>query len=185
MQITGNGATAHVVQVNDEGQLSTISEIEVLAAHNAKFGRSFMISSGFSSASATADTTSAALYIKNTSTTKNLYLGITRTCGEVAFKWVMKTGATGMSTETLVTPLNMKLGDANTLDAIVYIGTQDATVTGGTQFMTWINSAGHSSPDYEGAVILGANQTMTLECIPFESVAGGSEACISIECWQD
>lgn len=185
MTIIKNGNTGDTWTINPEGQGLVRAEAQAQSAHNAISGRTFMISSGFASASATANTTSAALFIQNTSTTKNLYLGIVRTCGEVPFKWVMKSGATAMSSETSSSPLNMKLGDPTTLDAIVNIGAQDATVTGGAVLMTWINGVGHSSPDYQGSLILGANETITLEVLPFESVVGGSEACISIECWQD
>lgn len=185
MIITNAGTAPNGLRVNNEGQALTLSETQTLAAHNTEAGRTFTISSGFASASATADTTSAALFVRNDSTTKNLYFGHFRTCGEVAFKWLMKTGATGLSSETAITPQNNLVGDPTTLDATVYIGAQDATVTGGAQFATWINNTGHSQPDNAGAFILKANQTMTLEVIPFGSVTNGSEACITIEVWQD
>lgn len=183
MTVIKNGATGDTLIVNAEGQAQVMAEVQGQATHNAELGNTFIISSGFISASATADTTSAILYVKNTSTTKKIHLGLFRTCNEAAMKWIMKTGATALSSETLVTPLNSLVGDAATLDATVNIGAQNATVTGGTTFASWINNVGHSSPDYRGAIILNPNQTFTLECLPFASVA--AEVCITIECWQD
>ena len=182
MSVIKNGANGDTLVINSEGQAEVHAEIQAQAAHHTLKGNTFMIKTGFIASSATADTTTAMLYIKNTSTTKNLYLGITRTCGEVALKWTMKTGATAMSTETAIVPQNTLVGSAVTMDATVNVGAQNATVTGGTEFMTWINGAGHSDPDYKGAIVLQANQTLTLECAPFASVSG--EACISIEGWQ-
>ena len=180
--LQSSGVVAHGLVINEEGQAFTHSEVEAQAAHHAKSGHGFVVQTGFIASSATADTTTAMLYVKNTSTTQNIYIGIARTCGEVALKWIMKTGATGLSTENVITGKNLLIGSPKTIDATIYKGAQNATVTGGTEYTTWINGAGHSDPDYKGAIILGANQTMTLECLPFASVSG--EACLSIEVWQ-
>ena len=182
MTVIKNGSTGDTLIINTEGQASVLSESLPQSAHNSNFGRTFVIESGFISSSATADTTSAILFIKNTSTTKNLYFGLFRTCNEAAMKWIMKTGATALSSETPVTPQNSQIGNALILDATVNMGAQNATVTGGTEFATWINGTGHSIPNNNGALILGANQTLTLECLPFASVA--AEVCVTIECWQ-
>lgn len=183
MSVIKNGSTGDIMIVNNEGQASVIAETQPQAAHHALEGRSFIIHSSFISASATADQTSAIIFIKNTSTTQNLYLGRLRTCGEAAMKWIMKYGATGMSAETSIVAENMNIGNQTPLDADIRFGAQDSTVTGGTVIATWINGVGHSDPNYRGSIILPANASVTLECLPFASVA--AEVCISIECWQD
>lgn len=185
MTIIKNGSTGDTLIINDEGHALVLAEEEAEAAHFALLGKTFIISSGFITCSASADTTTAIIYIKNTSTVQDIHIGHLRTCGEVAFKWVMKKGATGLSTENVTTATNTKLNDQSPLVAITYSGAQNATVTGGDQIATWINGVGHSDPNFRGALIIPANQTLTLEAIPFEAVTGGSEACITMECWQD
>lgn len=168
--------------INDEGQALVQSESHSEARHHSVKGDAYLIKTGFVASSATADTTSAMLYVKNTSTTKSIFFGHFRTCGELAFKWIMKTGATAMSAENSVVPINMLVGSPKTMDAIVNVGAQGATVTGGTEVATWINGVGHSNPDLRGGLILLPNQVITLEVLPFASVSG--EACVTIECWQ-
>jgi hypothetical protein len=176
----GNGRLAYVT---NQGQQVVVAESHSESRHqSAAFGNSFLIKSGFITASATADTTSAIIYIKNISSTKSILFGHLRTCGEAAMKWRAKIGATGLSSSTAVTPSNMNIASSIELDATVEFGAQNATVTGGTEYATWINNTGHSEPDLAGALILGPNDTFTLEAIPFASVA--AEVCTTIEVWQ-
>ncbi len=176
-------AHTHVSQiVNSKGQALVQAESHAEARQHSGLGDAYLIKTGFIASSATADQTTAMLYVKNTSTTKNIFLGHLRTCGELAFKWILKKGATAMSAETAVVPVNMMLGSPKVLVATVNIGAQDATVTGGTEIATWINSIGHSNPDLRGSLILLPNQAITLEVLPFANASG--EACITIECWQ-
>ncbi len=183
MTIIRDPASSEGLKVTDEGQAIVLAEVHTEARHHSITGEVFILSSGFITSSATADTFAAILYIKNTSTTKSINVGYFRTCNEVASKWRLTKNPTSISNSTSVTAENINFASPITLDATVEYGAANSTVTGGTVLGTWIqNGPGHSDPDFSGAMILGPNDSFCLEMAPFASAAG--EVCTTIEVWQ-
>lgn len=179
----GNGGGGHFLEINKDGQALTQSEIHKEIKQHSTIGEAFVITSGFISVSATADQTSALLYIKNTSTTKSILINRVQPNSEVAAKWRLKVDPTGLSASTATAAVNMNRSSSNTLDATVEYGAQDATVTGGTVLADWIVPGGAADFSLEGALILGPNDSLAVEVIPFAAATGG-EASVNVECWQ-
>lgn len=117
----------------------------------------------------TTDTETGILYIKNTSTTKHLHIASVRACGNVKQKWkVYKNPTAGslITASTSATITNLVFSNDNTPDMNAYLGSDGSTLTGGKIADNFINNAGHSIEDYEGAMILERNDSMaiTVEC---------------------
>ncbi len=176
---TGKGYEA---KVDDEGQLHTRSQMHKEARHHAETGNNFLIVSGYVTSSASADQFASILYFKNDSTTKNVYVGQIRSCTEVAAKWRLYQNPTSISNSTSITPLNTNFSSAVTLDGTAEYGSSTSTTTGGSILMTWINSAGHSTQDFQGGIILGPQDSFSIEMAPFAAAAG--EVCLLVEIWQ-
>ncbi len=183
MTIIRDASTQKAAIVDSEGFLYSLSQVHTEARHNAGLGRSFLLSSGFVTCSATGDTFASIFYFKNSSTTKVIHFGYFRTCNEVPAKWRMIKNPTSISNSTAITPLNLNFESNVVLDATAEFGSATSTTTGGTEIATWIQPGpGHSDPDWAGGLILGPNDSIALEMAPFASVAG--EVCITNEVWQ-
>ena len=179
----GAGSGGYQLEITSDKQAKVLAETHSEARFHSEKGEVFLVHSGFVVSSAVADTFASIIYIKNTSTTKDIHIGHLRTCNEVAAKWRMKVAATSISNSTATTANNMNSSSTITLDATIEYGAANSTTTGGDEMSTWIQPGpGHSEPNLSGALILGPSSTLVLEMAPFASVAG--EVCINIECWQ-
>lgn len=173
-------------RINNEGQASTLAETQTEARHlSENEGVVYILSSGFAVSSNVANTFTNIFYIKNTSTTHNLYIGYLRTCNEIPGKWQYTDNPTALGT-TSVTAINMKRGADTPLVADVQsFSAAGTTFSDGTtaDFPQWIQGGpGHSIQPFEGALILGANQAFGLSFAPFNTTAG--DVCITMQAWQ-
>jgi hypothetical protein len=140
-------------------------------------GQCYIFASGDYITISTTGTETGILHIKNTSQTKNLYIENIRTCGDQIQKWKLyknSTGGTLISDETAGSKNNTAVYSGNTADATVYKGANAKTVTGGTMLEHWINAVGHSSEIFDGALILGFNDSIELSV---ELATGGDICC--------
>lgn len=140
----------------------------------------YMFSSGEFTSITTTGTETGVFYLKNTSTTKNLFLHSIRTCGDVAQKvtfYKNPTGGTLVTDETAAQSTNLNFTSSNSADAVVYKGADGKTVTGGTWLGQHINHIGHSSVNTGDALVLGRNDSLA---VAFE-VASAGDVCVAIE----
>lgn len=163
IQDSSSGRTAGV-DVNQ--RLSTIAvTVPVMTAASHEQGESFVFASGDFTNITTTGTEHGFLYLKNNSTTKDLHIQSIRTCGEALQKWKLYanvTTGTLVSAETAGSANNLNLGSSNASACTVYKGANGSTITDGTMLEHWINEAGHSKEDFEGALILSPNDSITL-----------------------
>jgi len=118
-------------------------------------------------------------YLKNTSTTKSLFIHDIRTCGDVVQKvtfYKNPTGGTLVTDETAAQSTNLNFTSSNTPDATVYKGADAKTVTGGTWLGQHINHVGHSNVSTGDALVLGRNDSLA---VTFE-VASAGDVCVAI-----
>ena len=140
-------------------------------------GEAYIIASGDYIPITTLNTETGILYIKNTSTTKKLYIESIRTCGIATQKWKLYSGST---TGTLISGAvagssqNMNLTSNNVAGATVYKGADAVTLTNGTMIDHWINGIGHSVEFLNGGLILGVNDVIALTV---ETIATNSVCC--------
>ena len=125
------------------------------------------------------DTESGVFYLKNTSTTKDLYIHTIRTCSEVGHKVTLyknPTGGTLITNASAGVATNMNLGSSDEADATVYKGADGATITGGSIMTQHINDVGHSTGEFQGALILAPDTSIA---ISFE-VPSAADACVRV-----
>lgn len=125
----------------------------------------------------TTGTETGILHIKNTSTTKNLYIENIRTCANQINKWKLyknSTGGTLITDETAGSSNNANISSGNVASATVYKGADSKTVSGGTMLEHWINAIGHSTEIFDGALILGLNDSIELSV---ELASAGDICC--------
>lgn len=181
--IKRDAASMRAQDVTIDGQALVQAEVHTEGRHHSERGETFIVRSGFITSSATADTFASIIYLKNTSTTKQVHIGYLRTCNEVAAKWKFIRNPTSISNSTAVIPLNMNFTSAIMMDATTEVGSATSTTTGGSEMGTWIQGGpGHSDPNFSGSFIIGPNDSFALEMAPFASVAG--EVCTTFEVWQ-
>jgi hypothetical protein len=108
----------------------------------------------------------AILYVKNTSSTKRLHIHVIRTCGSVVQQWILyknDTGGTIISDANAGVEVNHNFSSSNVAEADVWAASAAGkTRSGGSWMSQHINDVGHSNVDYEGALILSQNDSLTL-----------------------
>lgn len=170
-------------QINSSKQALSQAEMHAEVRHHAELGKAYTLTSGFVTSSATGDTFASILYIKNTSETEVLFLGLTALGSEVAGKWKIVRNPTSISNSTAITPLNMNHNSPATLTATVEYGSATSTTTAGDDTGHYIvDGPGHEELPLDGAIQIGPNSSITFEFAPFASAAG--EVCVTIDGWQ-
>lgn len=108
----------------------------------------------------------AIFFLKNTSATKSLFIHEIRTCGTATIKWVLyknDTGGTLISDANAGVEVNHNFSSANVADADVWTASAAGkTRSGGSWMSQHIDELGHSELNFAGALILGANDSLTL-----------------------
>lgn len=173
-------------KVNSRNKLLVRSTAEpIVAAVSAEQGLSYLLASDFISLTTTGSF-NALMYVKNTSTNKNLHIGKIRTCssgsGFMQVRLIAQpTSGTIVSDANSSDLSNANLSSGNVFDGISYSASGDGkTITDGSNFAQFINmSPGHSVQDYEGSIVLGPSDSIGLTCKP--SVA--TIICIEIQCY--
>ena len=174
---TGDG---YEVKVTSAKKLSIDGTVqEKMATASEDDGDAYIFASGDFVTISSTGTETGFFYIKNTSATKHLHIHSVRTCGGNTNKWKLyKDVSTGtlISDQTAGSKNNLNLTSANVPDATVYKGANGKTLTDGTMLEHWINSTGHSTEFFQGALILGTNDTLALTV----EVDASQEVCCRI-----
>lgn len=177
MIVDGAGTGKRVkVDVNNRLEAKSITKAEMVDVSE-RDGEAYIFASGPFTNITTLATEHGFLYIKNTSQTKELHIKNIRTCGETIQKWRLYKEVDG---GTLVTDAdagivnNINFTKSNLASATVYRGSDGSTVSGGTMIEHWINDVGHSTEDFDGGLVLGVNDTLTLS---LETDTAGDFCC--------
>jgi len=160
---TGDGFDA---KVNSANQLETFSvSRNEMTNVSISDGDTYLFASGDFINITTTGTETGFLYVKNTSATKNLHIQSIRSCGDTIQKWKVFTGVTTgtlVSAATAGSSNNINQTSSNSADVTVYKGVDGSTRTNGTMIEHWINNVGHSIEVFDGAMVLGRNDSITL-----------------------
>lgn len=130
-----------------------------------RLGKAFEFATGaFIAPTTTAE--HAILYLKNTSATDALLIHTIRTCGSVAQQWIAyknDTGGTIISDANAGVEENLNFRSTKVAEGDVWAASAAGkTRSGGNWLTQWINDVGHSNLDFEGALVLGTNDSLTL-----------------------
>jgi hypothetical protein len=146
-------------------------------------GLSFEFASGAFLTLANDTNEHAVFYIKNTSTTHEMHIINARTCNTEICKWLLyknDTGGTLISDVNAGIEVNHNFNSGNVAEADVWQASGSGkTRSGGSIFSQWINGAGHSNVDYQGALVLGTNNSLTFTCTA-DVAAATIEACVRV-----
>jgi hypothetical protein len=183
---TGSGNSA---KVNDNNRLETYSFGRSDAADNSiRSEQSYEFASGAFVTLATDVNEHAIFYLKNTSTTKSLLVGSIRACGTAPVLWTMYKNDTGgdlISDANAGTEANHNFRSTNVADADVWAASGSGkTRSGGSWLTQFINNTGHSTEEYDGYLILGANNSLTMTATNATSVAS-TRCCVRIHAYYE
>lgn len=176
----GSGISA---EVKSNNKLATEAVTTTRAAYFADvLDSSYIVANGDYVSLTTLNTQTAILYLKYTGE-GDLHISNIRTCGDVHQKWKLYKNITGgtilSGTNALLN--NSRFNTSSELDATAKYGADGTTLSGGDLIEVWINHEGHSIEDYDGALILGKNDSVTLTC----EVMSAGEVCARIFCFED
>lgn len=179
---TGKGYKA---KVNSNSRLETFSISEERIADISKTGYSFLIGSDFISLTTTASF-NGLLYIKNNSSTKDLFIKTIRICadgtGSVQCRLIRNpTTGTLISDANAADNLSANAGSNVNFDGLAYSASGDAkTVTDGSNWTQFINKMpGHSVQDYQGAIVIPNGQSVAITAKPSAS----TDICVEVQAW--
>lgn len=129
----------------------------------------------------------ALLYLKNTSSTRHLHIHTMRTCGTAIQKWLLyknDTGGTLISDINAGTKVNHNFSSSNVAEADVWAASgAGKTRSGGVIMSQHINDIGHSEIPFEGALILGQNDSLTLTVQ--NDASASTVACVRIHAYYE
>jgi hypothetical protein len=175
-------------KVNKNNRLETFSITESrMADISLRDGLSYIITSDFVSLTTTG-AFSGMLYIKNTDSSKNLFVDKVRVCGTGTSMNAMQCKFfKNPTTGTLISDQNdgivvaANLGSNETFPGLVYAASADGkTVTDGTQFSQFtIHLPGHTIQEYDGALIIPGGSALAIAVQPSASTI----ACLEVQCW--
>lgn len=183
-QIDDGKGSGNRAEVNEFNQLVTKAVTNCDCKVNSEDQKqSYEFATGeFISVTTTAE--HALLYIKNTSSVKHMHIHEIRTCGTATQKWLLyknDTAGTIVTDATAAVEVNHNFSSSNVADADVYKGADGKTRSGGAIMSQHINEEGHSEVSYEGALILGQNDSITLTVQNVDSAT--KEACIRVHAY--
>jgi hypothetical protein len=188
VEIVNGVGNQNRAKVNKNNRLETFSITESrMADISLRDGLSYIITSDFVSLTTTG-AFSGMLYIKNTDSSKNLFVDKVRVCGTGTSMNAMqckffKNPTTGTlisdQNDGIVVPAN--LGSNETFPGLVYAASADGkTVTDGTQFSQFtIHLPGHTIQEYDGALIIPGGSALAIAVKPSASTI----ACLEVQCW--
>lgn len=182
---TGSGNKA---KVNEQNRLETFSVVESrISDISNREGKSYILTSDFV-ALTTTGSFNGMIYLKNTSTDKDLYIDRVRVCGTGTSMNAMQCRfVKNPTTGTLISDANAgisvasNLGSNEAFEGLNYAASGDGkTVTDGTQFSQFtIHLPGHTIQEYNGAIIIPNGSAMAIEVKP----GAATTACIEVQCW--
>lgn len=187
-QIEDGAGTGKRVRVTEDNRMETFSITESrMADISLKEGEAFIITSDFVALTTTASF-SGMIYIKNTDTSKNLFIDKVRVCGTgTSMNALQCKFFKDPTTGTLISDANAgisvaaNLGSNVTFTGDIYAASADGkTVTDGTQFSQFtIHLPGHTIQEYDGALIIPGGSSLAIAVQP----TAATTACIEIQCW--
>lgn len=174
MQLNDGTGSGKKAKVNDYNQLETSTVFtSELAEVSVRDGQAFAFhTDGFIDIT-TINTETGIIHFVNNSNS-DLYMHSLRTCGTQVQKIkVYKNATTGtlISAATVAGKGNLNFTSTNTPSVTVYKGADLATLTDGTLIGQHINGIGHSNEPFDGALILGKGDSLS---ITFELAIAGS-----------
>lgn len=182
---TGSGKKA---SVNADNRLDTFSVVESrISDISNRDGRSFILTSDFV-ALTTTGSFNGMIYLKNTSTDRDMFIDRVRICGTGTSMNAMQCRfVKNPTTGTLISDANdgisvaANLGSNEDFTGINYAASGDGkTVTDGIQFSQFtIHLPGHTIQEYNGAIIIPGGSAMAIEVKP----GAATTACIEVQCW--
>lgn len=180
---TGQGYT---LKINKRNRATVSSENKpVMAIVSDEDGEAYVFASGDYIPITTTGTETGILHLKNTSTTKLLHVYSVRTCADVLNKWKFyknSTGGTLISDANAGSSNNLNIVSTNTADVNCYKGADSKTISGGTMLEHWINDTGYSTEIFDGALILGRNDSVELTV---ELATAGDVCCRIIAYYEE
>lgn len=173
MRIEDGKGRGFVAEVNGSNRLLA-EAVSFSGLHYAseERGTAFSLPTDFIALTTTASFTGV-LYIQNTSSKDMLIWCVYASNNMASCEWkVFKKPTTGtlISAGTVIVPVNLNFGSAETINGVYKKGVDAQTVTDGTLLAQWINGIGQSFYDTEGALILKPNDAIAIVAKP--SVAG-------------
>lgn len=188
VEIVNGVGNQNRAKVDDNNRLETLSITESrMADISLRDGRSYIITSDFVSLTTTG-AFSGMLYIKNTDSSKNLFVDKVRVCGTGTSMNAMQCKFfKNPTTGTLISDQNdgivvaANLGSNETFPGLVYAASADGkTVTDGTQFSQFtIHLPGHTIQEYDGALIIPGGSALAIAVQP----SAATTACLEVQCW--
>lgn len=160
---TGQGYRLQVLE-NNSIPVTAVAKSEMVDTSE-KTEKAFIFANGGFPSITTLDTETPILYVKNFSTTEVLHIHSIRSCGTQVSRWRAHkniTGGTILSNQTPGLKNNLNISSATDCECTVYAGADGYTYTGGSMFEHWINDTGHSIEEFQGAIILGPEDSLTL-----------------------
>ena len=184
MKITDSTGKAYGAKVDSDYNLHVRAKtVHEAADISAQQGLSFEFASGAYLTLANDTNEHAVFYIKNTSSTHDMHIIDVRSCNTEIVKWISyknDTGGTIISDANAGVEVNHNFSSANVAEADVWQASGSGkTRSGGSVFSQWINGAGHSIVPYEGALIMGTNNSMTLTATA-DVAAATIEVCVRV-----
>lgn len=179
---TGKGYKA---KVNSNSRLETFSISEERIADVSKTGYSFLVATDFIDLTTTGSF-NGLLYIKNNSSTKDIFIKTMRICadgsGTAQCRLIRNpTAGTLISEATPADNLSSNAGSNVNFDGLAYTASGDGkTVTDGSNWTQFINRMpGHSVQHYDGAIVIPNGQSMALTVKP----SAATTICIEVQAW--
>jgi len=180
---TGKGFSA---AVNSENMVLTESlTIKQIAFESDRHGDAYVLNTGFVNLTNTA-IQNQILYFKNTSG-ENLFVEKVRVCGGLAMDVTMQclvtanpTAGTIISDAVPALKASLNLSSSNEFEGLAYLGGDGKTATGGYQLSNFQGHApGHSIQEYDGALILGRNDAVSISVKPSAALS----VCVEVICF--
>ena len=183
---TGKNVSAGV---NKNNQLETYSIIRCDCTDNSiRDEQSYEFATGAFIELANDTNEHAIFYIKNTSSSKRMHIHEIRTCGTATILWTMyknDTGGTLISDINAGVEVNHNFSSSNVANADVWTASASGkTRSGGSWMSQHIDEEGHSELAFEGALILGLTDSLTLTAT-LANAASGDKCCIRIHAYYE
>lgn len=166
IQIEDGTGSGYQAKVDANNRQVAFAYTRCDCADNAiRLGKAFEFATGaFLAPTTTAE--HAVLYLKNKSATEALIIHTLRTCGSAIQQWRAyknDSGGTIISDANVGVEENLNFRSTNVAEADVFAASAAGkTRSGGSWLTQWINDVGHSNLDFEGALVLGSNDSITL-----------------------
>lgn len=160
---TGQGHRLKVLEDNSI-PVTAVAKSEMVDTSE-KTEKAFIFANGDFPSITTLNTETPILYVKNNSATEVLHIFSLRSCGTQVSKWRVRkniTGGTIISNQVEGLKNNLNISSSTECECTVYTGVDGDSFTGGSMFEHWINDVGHSIEDFQGAIILGPDDSLTL-----------------------